>query len=117
MAWSSVWGAKPIKEPVVTGLNIILVYRRGHQSGARGYQAARKNHERRPRACSKNNISMVNVFTLTNINTKVIEGQLCKIFISEMCIKLVALPLTGAQEVARSFENISGPWYIVNGTH
>ena len=44
-----------------------------------------------PRACSKNNISMINVFTLTNINTKIIEGKLSKIFISDVCIKLVAL--------------------------
>jgi len=34
---------------------------------------------------------MINVFTLTNINTKIVEGKLSKIFISEMCIKLVAL--------------------------
>jgi len=34
---------------------------------------------------------MINVFTLTNINTKIIEGKLSKIFISEVCIKLVAL--------------------------
>jgi len=34
---------------------------------------------------------MINVFTLKNINTKIIEGKLCKTFISEMCIKLVAL--------------------------
>jgi len=34
---------------------------------------------------------MINVFTLTNINTKIIEGKLSKIFISEMHIKLIAL--------------------------
>jgi len=35
---------------------------------------------------------MINVYTLTNNNTKVIEGKLSKIFISEqVCIKLVAL--------------------------
>ena len=47
-----------------------------------------------PRACSKNNISMIGVFTLRNIlivNTKTIKGKLSKIFISEECIKLVAL--------------------------
>jgi len=43
------------------------------------------------RACSKNNISMINVFTLTNINTRIIKGKLSKIFISEVCVKLVAL--------------------------
>jgi len=34
---------------------------------------------------------MINAFTLLNINTKIIEGKLSKIFISEVCIKLVAL--------------------------
>jgi len=64
---------------------------RGHQRGARGHQVARKDHVRRPRACSGNNNSMINVFTLTNINTKITEGKLSKTFISEVCIKLVAL--------------------------
>jgi len=67
------------------------MYSRGHQRGARGHQAASKHQVGRPRACSKNNISMINVFTLTNINTKIIESKLSKIFISEVCIKLVAL--------------------------
>ena len=47
-----------------------------------------------PRACSKNNISMISVFTLRNIlivNTKIIKGKMNNIFISEACIKLVAL--------------------------
>ena len=43
-----------------------------------------------PAACSKNNISM-NAFILTNINTKIIESELSKIFISEVYIKVVAL--------------------------
>jgi len=34
---------------------------------------------------------MINVFTLTNINTKIFEGKLSKIFILEVCIKLEAL--------------------------
>jgi len=34
---------------------------------------------------------MINVFTLTNINTKIVEGKLSKIFMSEVCIKLEAL--------------------------
>jgi len=38
-----------------------------------------------------NDISMISVFTLTNINAKLIEGKLSKIFISEVCMKLVAL--------------------------
>jgi len=39
---------------------------------------------------------MINVFTLTNIKDKIIEGKLSKIFISEVCIKLVALRIIGA---------------------
>jgi len=34
---------------------------------------------------------MENTFTLMNINTKIIEGKWSKIFISEVCITLVAL--------------------------
>jgi len=68
-----------------------MAYTRGHQRGARGHQVARKGHVHRPQACSKNNTSIINVFTLTNINIKIIEGKLSKIFISETCIKLVAL--------------------------
>jgi len=49
---------------------------------------AREDYVGRPRACSKNNISMINVFTLTNINTKIIEGKLSQICISEVRIKL-----------------------------
>jgi len=33
---------------------------------------------------------MINVFTLTNINNKTIEGKLSKNFTPEVCIKLVA---------------------------
>jgi len=47
-----------------------------------------------PASCSKNYISMISVFTLQNIsivNTKIIKGKLSNIFISEVCIKLVAL--------------------------
>jgi len=42
----------------------------------------------------QNYISMVSVYTLLNIlivNTKIIKGKLSNIFISEVCIKLVAL--------------------------
>jgi len=45
-------------------------------------------------ACSKNNINMISVFTLWNmliVNSKIIKGKLSNIFISEACIKLVAL--------------------------
>jgi len=66
-------------------------YNRGHQRGARGHQLARKDHVYRPRTCSKHNISMINVFKLTNINTEIFEDKFSKIFISEVCIKLAAL--------------------------
>jgi len=52
-------------------------------------QVAHKDHVGRPRACSKNNISIINVFTLMNINIKTMESKLSKIFISEVCIKLL----------------------------
>jgi len=52
----------------VNYVNMFVSFR-GHQRGAR------KDYVGRPRACSKNNISMINVFTSTNINTKIIEGK------------------------------------------
>jgi len=48
---------------------------------------------------------MISVFTLQNIlivNTKIIKGKLITIFISETCIKLVALCIN--QEVRSSFQ-------------
>jgi len=86
------------------------VYTRGHQRGARGHQVTRKDDVGRLRACSKNNISMINVFTLTNINTRVIESKMSKTFSCEVCIKLVAFALIGTQEVARSFQKVGDPW-------
>jgi len=56
-----------------------------------GTRPSASNQVGRPRACSKNSISMINDFTLTHINTKIFEGKLSKIFISEVCIKPVAL--------------------------
>ena len=56
-----------------------------------GTRSPSKDHVGRPRACSKNNISMINVFTLTNINTKKIERNMSITVISKVCIKLVAL--------------------------
>jgi len=56
-----------------------MVYISGHQRGARGHYVARKDQVGRPMACSKNNISMINVFTLTNINTKVIKVNWAKV--------------------------------------
>jgi len=79
--------------------NMILAVRKnGLQSLDQGspawcpqQQVTHKDHVDHPRACSKNNINMINVFTLMNINTKIIESKLSKILISEVCIKLVAL--------------------------
>jgi len=70
---------------------MVCLYTKGHQRGARWQRVARKDHVGRSQARSKNNISIINDFTLTNINTKITKGRLSKIFISEMCIKLVAL--------------------------
>jgi len=44
-----------------------------------------------PRACPKNDISMINVLISTNINNKIIVSKLSKVFISKLCNKLVAL--------------------------
>jgi len=46
----------------------------GRQLGPRDHQVAHKDQVGRPRACSENNISMINVFALTNINIKIIEA-------------------------------------------
>jgi len=51
---------------------------------------------------------MVNAFTLTNINTKITEGNLSKIFISEVCIKLVALRINRSP---RSSSQIQKGWW------
>jgi len=64
---------------------------RDHQCGVRGHQVVCKDQVGRLCAFYKNNISLMNVFTLTNINTKIVEGKSRKIFISEVCTKLVAL--------------------------
>jgi len=53
---------------------------------------------------------MINVFTLTNINIKIIEGKSSKTFISEVCIKPVALRINRYTEVARSFKKVGDPW-------
>jgi len=76
----------------------------GHQRDARGHEIARKDHVGRPRACSKNNISMINLFTLTHINTKIIECKSSKIFISEMHIILVALHINRYTRSSSQFQ-------------
>jgi len=60
----------------------------GHQRGARGHRVAHKDHVSRPRACSKNSISMINVFTLRNLNTKIIENKLSKILFHKFASKI-----------------------------
>jgi len=84
---------------------------RGHQRGARGHQVARKEYISRPRARSKNNISMINVFTLTNINTKITEGKLSKMFISLVCVKLVALRINRYTRSSSQFQK--GWWSLL----
>jgi len=51
---------------------------------------------------------MINVFTLTNINTKIIEGKLSKIVTSEVCIKLVALRINW---YTRSWSQFQKGWW------
>ena len=90
-----------------------FIYISSHQRDARGHQVAHKDQVRCPQACYKNYISMINVFTITNINTKIINDKQSKIFISEVCIKLVALHInrhTGST-IARSFEKVGDPWF------
>jgi len=89
------------------------IYYRGHQRGARRHQVPRKNHVRRlrPQACSKNNDSMINVFTLTNTNSKIIKDKLSEIYISEVCIKLVALRINWYTRSSSQFQK--GWWPLV----
>ena len=87
-----------------------LVYSRGHQCGARWPQVTRKDHGGRQRACSKNSVSMISVVSLTNINNRIIEGKLSKTFISEVCIKLVALRIKLYARRSSQFKKIGGPW-------
>jgi len=47
---------------------------------------------------------MINVFTLTNISTKMIEGELSKIFISDLCIKVLALRINRYTRSSSQFQ-------------
>jgi len=47
---------------------------------------------------------MINVFPLTNITTKTVEGKLSKIFISEVYIKLVALHINRYTRSSSQFQ-------------
>jgi len=51
----------------------------------------------------------MNFFTLTNIHTKIIEGILSKIFISEVCIKLVTLRIN---RYTRSSSQFQKGWHL-----
>jgi len=84
---------------------------RGHQRGARGHLVARKVHGDRPPDCSENNISVINVFTLTNINTKMKVNR-AKFLFQKLCIKLL-FALIGTQEVARSYKKVGDPCGLV----
>ena len=95
--------ASNLKQPSAPKMKIRPCIR-GHQRGARGHQVAHKDDVGRPRACSKNDISMINAFTLTNINTKIIESKLSKIFFSEVYIKLVALRINRYTRSSSQFQ-------------
>jgi len=47
---------------------------------------------------------MINVFTLMNINTNIIEGKLSKICISNVYIKLVALRINRYTRSSSQFQ-------------
>ena len=90
----------------------IVVQTRGHQRGARGHHVPPKDQVGRPRACSEYNISMINVFALTNINIKIIEGELSKFFTLEVYIKLVALRINRYTRSSSQFRK--GWWPLVS---
>jgi len=54
---------------------------------------------------------MISVFTLTNIDNKIIESKLSKIFISELCIKLVALHINRYTRSSSQFQK--GWWPLL----
>ena len=55
---------------------------------------------------------MMSIVTYINIINDNIVGKMNKIFISEVCIKLVvALALIGTQEVALSYMKVGDPWF------
>jgi len=49
---------------------------------------------------------MINLFTLTNINTEIIESKLSQIFISEVCIKLVAIRIKWYTRSSSQFQKV-----------
>jgi len=52
---------------------------------------------------------MINAFISTNINTKIIESKLSKNFISEVCIKVVALRINWYTWSISQFQKDWGP--------
>jgi len=65
-----------------------------------------QDHVCRLRARSKNIISMINVFILMHINTKIIEGKLSKFLNRKFVSNLKPLALIATQKVARSFKKV-----------
>jgi len=93
----------------LTNVNVVVChYIRDNQCCARGHWVARKDQVLGPRPCSKNNIIIIGDFTLTNVNTEITEGKLIKIFISKVCIKLVAL---GINPYTRSSSQFQKGWW------
>ena len=68
-------------------LFLFTLLTRGHQHGARGHQVTYEVHVGHQRACSKNSVGMISIFTEMNIvdcNNNVMKGKLSKLFISEV---------------------------------
>jgi len=53
---------------------------------------------------------MIDIFTLTNIITNIIEGNLSKLFISELCIKLVAPRINWYTRSSSQFQKVGDSW-------
>ena len=88
------------------------VYTRGHQHGARGHQVPREGHVGRPRGCFENSVKMMGIVTWINIiNNNIIKDKLSKLFISEVCIKLVAHSVNRHPRISYRF--YKGWWPLV----
>jgi len=64
---------------------------------------------RAPWACFENIDRMINVFTLTNINSKIIKDNMNEIYISEVCIKLVSLRINRYTRSSSLFQKVGEP--------
>jgi len=98
---------QPIDDAAVTRFVLMNCLDSLHQGSPTWYPQA----PGRLRACSKNSISMINVFTLMNINTRIIENKLSKFFISEVYIKLVALRINRCTRSCSQFQK--GWWPLL----